>query len=148
MPQQYNYDDLERDVRGAYARVSTSEDRKQSTVATLQKLARAFLKWDDDADKKVRRELQNFADMSLTEEATSWYSEQAMRDCFVRALVSAADNDESRPEKSDGDYMGSDAADEWAENYKVRAAFCLAMKSAGTLANDSAIQAALAAVKK
>jgi hypothetical protein len=149
MPQSFDYNDLEKDVRGAYTKLSSADDRKQSVVATLQKLARAFLKWDDDADKAVRRELQNFADMSLSEEAVSWYSEQAFRNCFVRALVSADMKDPARPENSggqskDGEYMGSDSADEWAKNVKVRTAF---REAIGTQASDERVQAALRAAK-
>src|SRR5262245_25024453 len=84
---------VEQDTRGAYAELSTAAERKQSPLASLQKVARAFLKWDDSAGKAERRELQTFADMPLNSNNVTWPTEQAFRGAFRRALTSAADNE-------------------------------------------------------
>lgn len=109
----------------AYKEVASAADLKRRPFAVLQRIARAFLKWDGTADKSVRRELQNFASMKLTEENTTWFAEQAFRECFLRALTSSAENDPQRPEnqdREDGPYSEKQATAH-AENYMVRTAF-------------------------
>ena len=75
----------------AYKEVAKAFDLRRRPFAVLQRIARAFLKWDDTADKAVRRELQNFASMKLSEVNTSWFTEQAFRECFLRALTSSSE---------------------------------------------------------
>ena len=109
----------------AYKEVAKAFDLRRRPFAVLQRIARAFLKWDDTADKSVRRELQNFASMKLSEVSTSWFTEQAFRECFIRALRSSSDNDPKRPEnvdQEDGPYSEKQAA-AFAENLMVRNAF-------------------------
>lgn len=109
----------------AYKEVATASDLRRRPFAVLQRIARAFLKWDDTADKSVRRELQNFASMRLSEENTSWFAEKAFRECFIRALHASAENDPARPENvdsEDGAYSEKQSAAH-AENSMVRTAF-------------------------
>ena len=109
----------------AYKEVVRAGDLRRRPFAVLQRIARAFLKWDDSADKAVRRALQNFASMKLTEENTTWFSEQAFRECFIRALAASADNDPQKPEnvdREDGAYSEKQS-EAYASNSMVRAAF-------------------------
>ena len=109
----------------AYKEVAKAYDLRRRPFAVLQRIARAFLKWDDNADKAVRRELQNFASMKLSEENTSWFAEKAFRECFLRALTASTENDPSRPEnvdREDGAYSEKQAAG-YASNLMVRSAF-------------------------
>ena len=88
----------------AYKEVAKAYDLRRRPFAVLQRIARAFLKWDDTADKSVRRELQNFASMKLSEENTSWFAEKAFRECFLRALTSSTEqrSETARERRSGG----------------------------------------------
>jgi hypothetical protein len=109
----------------AYKEVAKAYDLRRRPFAVLQRIARAFLKWDDTSEKSVRRELQNFASMKLSEENTSWFAEKAFRECFLRALIASSDNDPHRPEnvdRGDGPYSEKQAA-AYASSLMVRNAF-------------------------
>lgn len=131
-------DDLRSDVGKSYANVAASGQSKVSGVGTLQRLARAFLKWDKKADKDVRRELHRYASLSLTQENCSWGTAQSFREVFIRALISAAQNN-SDPE----DYLESRGANPY-RNPEIRALFNEAIAEG---ASDGLVQHTLEAVK-
>ncbi len=95
-------EDVERDVRGSYAAVAHSG--RDTGCGILQKLARAFLKWDSTASKAARKDLQNFADMPLTMENVTWMTERSFIDSFRRALVDSAQHDDRG-----GEYLDEEA---------------------------------------
>lgn len=88
-----------KDTRDSYADVAARGQSKVSACGTLQRIAKAFLKFDKWADKTERSDLQRFASMPLTAENCSWPTECAFRESFGRVIVSSAENDR----RSDGE---------------------------------------------
>src|SRR5262245_13493877 len=103
-------DYVAQDTRGAYAELSTAAKRKQSPLASLQKVAHAFLNWDDSAGAAERRELQTFADMPLNSNNVTWPTEPAFRGAFRRALTAAAADNETEGKKFEPRNMAIRAA--------------------------------------
>lgn len=117
---------LRKDASESYAKVAARGQSKVSACGDLQRLARAFLKWDKTAEKAPRRDLQRFATMSLTEENCSWQTTVSFQDAFASALASSAQND--KPEA--GELYDSETKE--AANQKIRAAFAEAISADAT----------------
>lgn len=122
---------IEKDARESYAAVAARGQSKVSACGTLQRIAKAYLKWDKSADKTERKDLQRFASMSLTAENCSWQTEQAFRDAFHRVLVSSAEND--RNKEGEGNPQHS----------AVRAAFYAAISNGASESDVKQVTSAL-----
>ena len=87
------------DAKKAYAQVTTADDRRSGPWGDMQKLAKAFLKWDKTAKAADRRELQNFVSLRMTSENVTWGNEVAFRDTFRRVIASS---NQYYPARQDG----------------------------------------------
>jgi len=136
----------ENDVRGSYAKLQDADDRRAGPWGDLQKLAKAFLKWDKTAKAADRRELQNFVSLRLTSENATWPNEQAFRDTFRRVIQSSNQYDPARQDGGTPADAGEvyDNGDGRARSKAVRAAFMAAISQG---ASDEIISAALKLAK-
>jgi hypothetical protein len=149
MPRIATDESYDADAEGAYAEVSSAADRKRGPFGVLQKLERAFLRWDDGtADKAVTRELRNHATMPLSEDNCTWPNLLASRECLGRAINSSHENDPNRPDREtprDAERVyGEKNAGAYEAREKVRALFRDAMPDG---ARDEAVAAAIKAAK-
>src|SRR5262245_44690854 len=106
----------EGDVRGSYQDVTKSARAKDAAFAVLQRIARAYLKWDKYAAKQDRNDLKRFADMPLSDDNCTWFTEQAFRDMFRIVFTSSMQGEQDRNGSIEG------------ENQYVRTAFAQAIQ--------------------
>ena len=145
--------DLVTDTRKAYASITSAADRKAGSTGVLMRIAKTYLKWDDQPrnSKRARNALKQLTGVPLTSENCTEFFDSSLRLALIECINESASADvsqinsevdgnddaymENLYQKHDGDSKKIQAerkranSTNYEQNSRVRAAFLAAARN-------------------
>ena len=147
--------DLVRDTQRAYSQITSSADRKAGSTGVLMRIAKTYLKWDDQPrdSKRARNALKQLTGVPLSQENCTEFFNSSLRLAIIECLNESAQADmlaEAQEvdgaDTDDNTYMSrtKKGASDFQTNERVRMAFRAACR---TDANEDDVKRVLKAAR-